>query len=92
MKSLYVLICRSAMSEHQKYSILSTEVIRGLSNIDRQNVGQPEVEEILEKMITQLKTSGYNRKETRKAIVGGVLGWKSKIERKKEGTNFFRSA
>ena len=85
MKTPYVLMCRSAMSEHQKYSILSNEVITRLSNIDHQNVGRSEVEEILENMIVQMKTSGYNRKETREAIVSGVLGWKRKIERRKKG-------
>ena len=93
MKTPYVLMCNSAMSEHQKYSILSNEIIRRLSNIDHQNVGIDTVEKVLETMITQMKTSGYSRKETREAIVSGVIGWKRKIKRRQqEGLDFYRSA
>ena len=40
-----------------------------------------------------LVTSGYDRKQTREAIVSGLRGWKSKVRRRQEnGQEFYRSA
>ena len=60
MKRPYQGMERSAMSEQQRYSILSNEVIRRLSNV-HESIGQEERLSIVEKFIQQLKTSGYSR-------------------------------
>ena len=83
MKSQYTIMQRTAMSEHQKLSILSNELIRRLSNIHREVV-MDEIEEVIEHYITQLKNSGYSRKQTKEIIVCGVVGWRMKLERREK--------
>ena len=85
MKNQHTIMQRTAMSEHQKMSILIIELVRRLNNIHRE-VMQDELEPVIEHYITQLKNSGYNRKQTKEVIVCGVVGWKRKQERReKEG-------
>jgi hypothetical protein len=83
MKSQYTIMQRTAMSEHQKLSILSNELVRRLSNIHREVV-MDEIEEVIEHYITQLKNSGYSRKQTKEIIVCGVVGWRRKLERREK--------
>ena len=64
MKTQFTVMQRSAMSEHQKMSILSNELVRRLSNIHR-DVIAAEMEQVIEQYIGQLKTSGYSRKQTK---------------------------
>ena len=68
------------MSEHQKMSILSNELVRRLSNIHKEVVGE-ELEEVVEHYISQLKNSGYSRKQSREVVVCGIVGWRRKMER-----------
>ena len=42
---------------------------------------QEEIEGVIEHYVSQLKTSGYTRKQAREIIVCGVVGWRRKIER-----------
>ena len=92
MKSQFTIMRRSAMSEQQKMSILSNELVRRLSNIHR-DVLQEEIKEIIEHFITQLKNSGYERKQAREIVVCGVVGWRRKLgRREKEGKKQFLSA
>ena len=92
MKSQFTIMRRSAMSEQQKMSILSNELVRRLSNIHR-DVLQEEIKEVTEHFITQLKNSGYERKQAREIVVCGVVGWRRKLERREiEGKNQFLSA
>ena len=58
MKSQFTIMQRTAMSEHQKMSILSNELVRRLSNIHR-DVVQEEIHEVIEHYVGQLKKSGY---------------------------------
>ena len=52
-----------------------------------------ETSKIIETFIQQLKSSGYNRKESREIVVAGLLGWKRKIKRMKDdGQEFYRNA
>ena len=47
----------------------------------------------MEEYIQMLVTSGYDRRQTKEAIVSGIRGWKSKIRRREEeGKNFYRTA
>ena len=61
------------MSEHQRISILSNELVRRLSNVHPDVVDQ-EITGIVEHYIVQLKTSGYDRKQIREIITCGVVG------------------
>lgn len=55
IKTLYVVMQRTAMGEHHKYSILSNELVRRLSNINIGKVEQSEVLEVIEKMYPAIK-------------------------------------
>ena len=74
-------------------SILANELIRRLSNInDKENTIEEKIK-VVEILIKQLKTSGYNRKKSREAITSGIVGWKRKHQRRKDqGIDFYRSA
>ena len=41
-----------------------------------------ELEGVIEKYVSQLKTSGYGRKQTREILVCGVVGWRRQLERR----------
>ena len=71
------------MSEHQKMAILSNELVRILSNVHR-DVIEDEIEEIVEHYTSQLKTSGYNRKQAKETVVCGLVGWRRKLERREK--------
>ena len=91
MKTPYVIMQKSAMSGQQKYSILSNELIRRLSNVDP-DIDQAEKLEIIEKFIREMKTSGYERQSTREAVVSGIKGHKTKMEKKiAKGGTFYKS-
>ena len=80
------------MSDQQKYEILSNELIRRLSNLD-EKIAIEERLQIVEVLIREMKSSGYDRRFTREVITSGLIGLQRKIERrKKAGLNFFRTA
>ena len=70
---------RSALSEHQKVTILSNELVRRLSNIHREVVAT-EMQEVIEHYVGQLKNSGFTRKQAKEIVVCGIVGWRSKLE------------
>ena len=83
----------SALSDNQRYSILSNELIRRLSNTNHVDQDMEDVHNIIETLIQELKNSGYNRKYSREIVVFGILGWKRKIARRiQEGKPLYRSA
>ena len=80
------------MSQHQKMAILGNEMIRRLSNI-HPAVLEEEIEEVTEHYTSQLRNSGYSRKEAKEVIVCGVVGWRRKQERRrKQGKNQYLEA
>ena len=92
MKTPYVLMKRSAMSEQQKMSILSNELIRRLSNINDEETSDDEKIVVLESYIKEMKTSEYGRKQIKESLVSGVVGWRRKQARRKtSGEDFYRS-
>ena len=92
MKTPFVIMQNSAMSDKQRSSILANELIRRLSNTNHENNDLTEQSEIIEIFTQQLKSSGYARKAARDMVVSGILGWKRKIRRRKnEGSLFYRS-
>jgi hypothetical protein len=89
MRNPMVLMERSAMSEHQIYSIMSNEIIRRLSNVSH-GMSKEEKVQIVDKYARQLKNSGYTQGQAREAIVSGLKGFLKKWEkRKKAGENFY---
>ena len=77
MKTSYVIMERSGTSYHQKFQILSNELVRRLSNID---ISLPLEErfETIEQYTRELKTSGYSIKQAREIVCSGIRGWKAK--------------
>ena len=92
MKTPYVIMKRSAMSQHSKVSILSNEIVRRLSNINHKMIPTKEIEEVVEVFIGEMKTSGYERAETKEIVVSGITGWQRKMKRREEEGRIYRSA
>ena len=85
MKSQSTIMQRTAMSEQQKMSILSNELVRRLSNIHREEV-EEEIHDVIEHYVTQLKKSGYNRNRQRKLwSVEWLVGEENWREEKRRG-------
>ena len=55
MRSPYLTMQRSAMSDHQRYSILAHDLVRCLSNINLGKVSEEEIFLVVEKFIRLLK-------------------------------------
>ena len=85
MKSQTLIEKESAMTQRQKFSILSNELTRRLYNIDEgdQESGK-EIEETIENFTKQLKTSGWERNEAEEMIKSGFIGWRRRIRRRIE--------
>ena len=62
-------------------SILRKALVRRLSNIHR-DVVKEELEGVIEHYVSQLKTSGYTRKQTKEVVICVVVGWRRKLERR----------
>ena len=93
MKTPFLLMKRSAISQHQRCSILANELVRRLSNVDVEKVDRKEITIVIEQFTKQLKNSEYSCKEARNHVVDGIRGWKNKIERRKrEEQPFYRLA
>jgi hypothetical protein len=92
MRTPFVIMKRSAMSEQQRMQILSNELIRRISNVQMSIVDE-EMPEIIEHFTTQLKTSGYDRRLAKEIISCGVVGYRRKVMRRdREGRGFYRHA
>ena len=92
MKTPYVIMERSGTSYHQKFQILSNELVRRLSNID---ISLPLEERIetTEQYTKELKTSGYSVKQAREIVCSGIRGWKAKHKKRKDNNiPFYRLA
>ena len=93
MKTQYVIMERSGMSNTQKYQILSNELVRRMSNIQVGKIPHTEVLAKIEEFTGELKNSEYTRKQAREIIISGLRGWKNKIrKRKRKKQPFYRLA
>ena len=93
MKNKVLLMKRSAMATKQKFTILSNELTRRLSNCDREGTDQAEKDRICEEFIRQLRNSGFGRCEVREMVLSGIKGWLRRHQRREqEGVGFYRSA
>jgi hypothetical protein len=54
-------------------AILGNELVRRLSNI-HPAVLEEEIEGVIEHYVSQLKNSGYSRKQAKEEVVCGVVG------------------
>ena len=92
MKTPLVLGAMSAMSEHQRISILSNEVIRRMSNMS-EDISQEERTLTVDRFTKELKNSGYTRPKAREIVVCGLLGLERKRKRRvRDGEAFHRRA
>ena len=81
------------MSNQQKYSILVNDLVRRLSNINKNIVSKEEIPRMTEQFIQMPVTSVYDRKQSIEDLVCGIRGWKSKIRRREEeGKGFYTPA
>ena len=93
MKNKILLMKRSAMATRQKYTILSNELTRRLSNCHLEGTSDMEKREVIEQFTRQVKNSGFVRSEAREIVISGIKGWKSRhAKRREEGIPFYRSA
>ena len=90
MRTPFVTMKKSAMGEQQRMAILSNELVRRLSNISLSIVGE-ELLGVVEHYTTQLKQSGYERKQAKEIVCSGVTGWQRKVQRReREGRGYYR--
>ena len=93
MKTPYVLMQRSAMASKQKFNILSNELIRRLSNINKEGTELEEKKRVIEEFTKEMKSSGWERYDAREMVVSGILGWERKHQRRIDrNCDFYRSA
>ena len=76
---------RSAMEENARIQILSNDMRRRLSNTDPRQ-GREEHIRVVDMFAKKFLTSGYDRTQVMRIILGGIRGWERKKERaRKEG-------
>ena len=92
VSSRFCLMEKSAMAENSKNSTLSQEVIRRMLNTS-ELLPQGERNQVLEKFISKLEISGYNRAQIKNIIMSGLKGYESKVQRsRKQKTDLHRDA
>ena len=83
---------RSAMEENARIQILSNDMRRRLSNTDPRQ-GREEYTRVVDMFAKKLLTSGYDKTQVRRIILGGIRGLERKKERaKKEGRPLYRTS
>ena len=93
MKSQILIERESAMTQRQKFCILSNELTRRLYNIDEEDEGfRKEKEDTIENFTKQLKHSGWERNEAIEMIKSGFIGGRRRRERRmKQGGRIYRN-
>ena len=83
---------RTAMGENLKIQILTAEVIRRLANT-AEEVGNEDYARIVDSFAQKLVNSGYGVEQSRRIIVSGIKGWRTKIENcRRDGRKLRRTA
>ena len=83
---------RSAMGENEKVQILSNDMVRRLATTDPRQDKSTRVK-VVDQFAKKILTSGYSLQQTRRIILGGIRGWKRRLERaKEEGRAMYRKA
>ena len=80
------------MGENLKIQILTAEVMRRLANTVEE-IEPEDYARIVDKFAQKLINSGYREEQSRRIIVSGIKGWRTKVENcSKEGTRLRRTA
>ena len=81
------------MPYQTKMQIISNDLTRRLSNIQEGVIEQQEIEDVIERFIKEMKSSGYNILQAKEAVCSGIRCWKAKSrKRKRKGQSFYRLA
>ena len=92
MTSPYCIMERTAMAENSKIASLSQDLIRRMTNTSEM-VPQEVRDEIVEKYVSKLTVSGYNKDQVRRIVEAGLKGYQTKLVKcAKNGTKLHRSA
>ena len=93
MKTPLVIMARSGMAAQQKYQILSNDLPRRLSNIMVGEIPESEINQKIEQLTTELKSSGYTIKQAQEIVSSGSRGLRNKQrKRKRNNDSFYRLA
>ena len=83
---------RSAMGENEKVQILSNDMVRRLASTDPRQENSTRVK-VVDQFARKILTSGYSLQQTRRIILGGIRGWRRRLERaKEESRSLYRKA
>ena len=66
---------RSAMSTRQKMSIFSNELVRWVFNVNVEKIEKEDIIRVVDHLTSQLKTSGYDRKQAREIDISRMSSW-----------------
>ena len=83
---------RTAMCENSKIQILSNDVVRRLSNCS-EDLPREDLIVMIDKYAQKLVNGGFTVDQTRKILVAGIKGYRTKVNRcKKEGRKIWRTS
>ena len=83
---------RSAMGENEKIQTLTNDMVRRLASTDPRQKNATKVK-VVDQFTKKILTSGYNLQQTRRIVLGGIRGWRRRIERaKEESRSLYRKA
>ena len=67
-------LLRSALSQHQKVSILANELVRRVSNTNHRSADRTLVTKVVDKFTEEFKFSEYSQSEIRDLVISGLIG------------------
>ena len=92
VNSKFCVMEKAAMAEMSKISTLAQDLIRRMVNTSDM-IEQAERNEIIEKYIVKLRTSGYSTTQVQNIVVSGLKGYQTKLKNAiKNGTQLHREA
>ena len=93
MKTPFMVMSRSAAPKQQKFQVLSNELTRRLLNVNRQENGQAELNEVVNQFTKEARNSEYGHHTTLELVISGIRAWKGRLARRKElGQEEYRTA
>ena len=93
VKTPYVIMARSGMSNQQKLQILANELTRRLSNINKSNSCPNQYTNVINQYTQELKNSEYTFRTAREIVISGIRGLRTRIQlRERKNQNFYREA
>ena len=93
IKTPFVVMSRSGMSNQQKIQILAKELTRRISNINILRSSKDDYIEVIEQFTQELRNSEYPHHTARQIVLSGIRGLSTKIIRRKaKNQEFYRAA